>query len=380
MLRRSKKSAGGLLVVAAVALTSAGAALLLLRSSPLFAALGGQNIAACLEHHTDSLGQHTLRGGSQHFAECRKAESGGATLALSLAVAAGVFTGGTHLALRQVNGGGGGGDGKKKGVSLAATLGGSIDPSREYWLDFRKASVAMDRGLLASVAELSLEDFQETLKDFIKQLRSRLDSIGIKLGSGDVALSALREELGAVAILVDEESKDIVRESIKDVDIRLLYAKAEFEGIKVPQQGAKFVCDDVNRLPVAAVPAPPPQFGGHRRALPIDVWKFDWKQEMQAAKETADWQEEQMKVYEEGLEDPEKYVTPPPHRLREILDLPEFGSYGPLTKAGVYATAIPPNVLLWAKAVATRRKAQGESLSYSVGKKNDAPDAEGSTP
>eukprot|EP00420_Gonyaulax_spinifera_P007540 CAMPEP_0197923608 /NCGR_PEP_ID=MMETSP1439-20131203/94270_1 /TAXON_ID=66791 /ORGANISM="Gonyaulax spinifera, Strain CCMP409" /LENGTH=113 /DNA_ID=CAMNT_0043545995 /DNA_START=24 /DNA_END=365 /DNA_ORIENTATION=- len=91
----------------------------------------------------------------------------------------------------------------------------------------------------------------------------------------------------------------------------------------------------------------------------LDVWTIKPK-EIDTEDEEAEAAAEAR--YLEGLEDPDKYVPPMRRRLRELLGLPTDDDCLPVTKGQVLAKTVPPDPLLWARALIQRSKDSGSEV------------------
>jgi len=220
------------------------------------------------------------------------------------------------------------------------------------WLDLRMSVMAKALGSLGFAQAQQPDqkpDVKATLKELLEGLREKFGNIGMPQPKGKIV----------DAVLVEERWRASVAEDVEDLGLAVYTASRDIEGVKLPG-GAFFVCDAATEMPVGALEAPPVQFSAAQRFTVQDVWSFVPKEE--PSQEEAETEEEVMRRYKEGLEDDAEYVPPPWSRIRELMGVPSEEGCLPVKKGQVLARILPPNPLLWARALMQQRKDAGSRV------------------
>lgn len=234
------------------------------------------------------------------------------------------------------------------------------------WLDVRVSRMAKALGSLGFAKAQSTDarpDVKQSMKELLAGLREKFTNIGMPQPQGKVV----------DGVLVEEQYLESVIEEVKDLGLPVYTAARNIEGVKLPG-GALFVRDAATQLPVGALEAPPIQYSASQsqRQTAQDVWSIVPKEEP-SPEEVAE-QEAIMKRYKEGLENNDvEYVPPPMSRIRELMGVATEEDCLQVEKGQVLAKIIPPNPLLWARAIMQRRKEAGSGVpSYRLRSDSEA--------
>jgi len=225
------------------------------------------------------------------------------------------------------------------------------------WLDVRAARLASSLsalGFAPAQEQLEQPNVKRTVLDLVNGLREKFDKIGVPQPKGRVV----------DAVLVDAPLAGAVIEDVRDLGLSVYTASRDIDGVKLPD-GAFFVCDASTKMPVGALSSAPLRFTAAQRLTALDVWRMVPKEEPSEAEVEA--KEEAMRQYREGLDDESRYVPPPPSRIRELMGFSSEDDCLPVTQGQVLAKTLPPDPLLWARALMQRRKEVGSGVpAYSL--------------
>uniref|UniRef100_A0A7S1R8F4 Uncharacterized protein n=1 Tax=Alexandrium catenella TaxID=2925 RepID=A0A7S1R8F4_ALECA len=236
--------------------------------------------------------------------------------------------------------------------SASAKADGASPGAVPLWLDIRVSRMAQALGNIGvgqAQQPDARPDVKQSIKELLAGLREKFQSIGMLQPKGDLV----------DAILVEAEFTGDVQEQVKDLGIAVYTARRDMDGVKLPS-GALFVCDATTQMPIGAFDAPPIKFSASKRLIAQDVWSIVPKEEP-LPEEVAE-QEAIMKRYKEGLDDDSKYVPPTWSRIRYLLGFPTDDDCLQVEKGKVLAKLLPPNPLIWARAIMQRRKDAGSEV------------------
>jgi len=220
------------------------------------------------------------------------------------------------------------------------------------WLDTRASRADKALGSLGFSRAQQLDeqpDVKARMKELLAGLREKFDNIGMSMPKGKIV----------DAVLVEEQWKEAVLEDVKDLGLPVYTVARDLEGVRLPG-GASFVCDAGTRMPMGALEPPPIQFSTTQRLSAQSVWSFVPKEEPSQEKVKAE--AENMDRYEKGLKNEDEYVSPPWSRIRELMGASSDEDCLPVKKGQVLATIMPPNPLVWARAIVQRRKDAGSGV------------------
>lgn len=224
-------------------------------------------------------------------------------------------------------------------VALAAAAEGSPDatPSADIqlWLDFRQERTARLKGNFAFATLKVSEDVNPSIVSAIDDLKSGLQE-KLKI----IGVTDLGDQVVAAA-LVDPEKAEAIIQEVKDLGIPVYTACQELEGLKLPGR-ASWVCDAATGKEVfGGLQAPPMQLTQTMKLTALDIWKIVPKATEDGSPEAA--------AQEAELD-----------RLCELFDVRDDDRGAlPVQPGKTLAKALPPDPLLWARAIMQQRKESG---------------------
>jgi len=228
-------------------------------------------------------------------------------------------------------------------VATAAAAEGSPDatPSTDIplWLDFRQERTARVSGKVAFASLKVSEDVNPSIvsamEDLTSGLREKLKIIGVTDLSDKVVSAAL----------VDEEKAEAIVQEVKDLGIPVYTACQELEGLKLPGR-ASWVCDATSKEVIGGLQAPPMQLTQTMKLTALDVWKIMPKVA----------EDEKLRISSEA----EAAGVASFERLCEMFDVRDDDKDAlPVQPGQTLAKALPPDPLLWARAIMQQRKESG---------------------
>jgi len=220
----------------------------------------------------------------------------------------------------------------------------------ELWVDFRARRNAK-LGELAGTTTLESPKVKEILKDLAKNLAQTFDSIGVELPKGKL-ISGL---------IVDKKYVQETMEAVRELQVPVYITSKEIEGERL-EGNAYFVCTADDEMPVACLAPKQVRLSSSQPYTAEEVWGLGEDPVSKAEREQQE--AEEMRRYEEGLENPDKYVMPPRKRLRELMGFP--AEEKKVVMGQLLAKTLPPDALLWGRALMQRYKEKGGTVTYSL--------------
>lgn len=183
----------------------------------------------------------------------------------------------------------------------------------------------------------------------IDMVQRHADDVKARLGSVGVALGP---ETFHDGVLVTEDLLPEVKQELEDLNVPVFHEARELKGVEMTDEHSVWILDGLGE-PVGIM--------GRRKAslrateeVAQDVWSVKIKDDttLAAEKEAAD---AAMRRYKEGLNDPSKYVPPPPERQAELSGGPRPVNL-PFEKVSIAAKALGMDVIAWSRAVMVRKR------------------------
>eukprot|EP00439_Symbiodinium_sp_Y106_P056292 s4069_g7.t2 len=228
--------------------------------------------------------------------------------------------------------------------------GSEAPPEYELWVDFR-AQRNVKLGELAATSLLQPPKVKEDLLNLAKGLQQKFDSIGVELPKGKLISG----------VMVDKQFVQEALDAVREMQVPVYTASKEVEGERL-EGNAFFVCSAEDGMPIACLAPQQIRLSSQQPHAAEEVWGF--AEESMSKAEREQIEAEEMKQYEAGLKDPSKYVMPPRKRMRELLGLP--AEKKAVSKGQLLAKTLPPDALLWGRALMQRFKEKGGSVSYNL--------------
>jgi len=210
-----------------------------------------------------------------------------------------------------------------------------------------------------------MPEITKVVRDLLSELKTKLSTIGIVMPPAKEIVQA---------VLVDPGMADKVSEGIKKLGIPFFVVVPQINGTRLPWK-ANIIVEVESGVPVGALALPqmthttlmPKTPLEVSSLLPLDAGQVDSKK---AAEEEA------LARYFEGLKDPSKYVPPPMSRLDWMFgtrdDTKVEGKTFAFDQGRVVAKSMPPDAIMWARALMLRRKESGKKTEYTVPSKKKA--------
>lgn len=232
----------------------------------------------------------------------------------------------------------------------------------QLWLDLRKGKkINIDGVWMESPDANDAPEVMKVMTELTKTVREKFDNIGLAPPRLPIVQGVLVDSCGITYALNQSE----------ELRLPLFVAIREIDGTRLPGVRSLFVCNAKTKEPVAALAAPPVQFGTAkkpqlsevRRILPAEDWEDAIRE-----KEESDAQE--MEAYMRGVNGEGEYLWPSRRRMRELFGFVDHDEAVPTLPIGfgqLLAKAVPPDALLWARELVKRqREVSGETPSYNL--------------
>jgi len=209
------------------------------------------------------------------------------------------------------------------------------------WLDFRQERLARLPGSGPYVSLKVSEDWNPSIKsalnDLMSGLREKLKIIGVTDLSDKVVAAAL----------VDEEKAETIIEEVKDLGMAVYTASRDIDGLTLPG-GASWVFDATSKKVIGGLQAPPLALSQTVKLTPLDVWKIE-------PKATED-EKPQISEKAEAADGDKVNID----KLCELLNIEDQDRDAVAVQPGrTLAKVVPPEPLLWARALMLQRKESG---------------------
>jgi len=231
-----------------------------------------------------------------------------------------------------------------------------------FWLDFRPSRMKMPAGsqlFRSGMTDEEMPEITAVIATLLRELKEKLKKIGI-------VPPGAREIVRAV--IVEQSLAEKVSVGTKKLGIPLFVVKANINGTSLPWK-ASIVVEESSGIPVGALAPPPTRLTTLQPQTALEVSSLQPLDMAAVAAEKAK-EEAELARYFEGLKDPEKYVSPPKSRLRWLLGGTSDEIQGETFAVGpgaVFAKTMPPDAIMWARALMQRRKEGGKGKpSYTV--------------
>ncbi|CAE7233847.1 rsmC [Symbiodinium sp. CCMP2456] len=231
-----------------------------------------------------------------------------------------------------------------------------------------------DHRRLGDASGSSMSSWKAEFEAFLGKQRAHADKLARE--TQNETTTKLAESLASATSAVEASTPDARKymqtllnltralaalEAVREMQVPVYTASKEVEGERL-EGNAFFVCSAEDGMPIACLAPQQIRLSSQQPHAAEEVWGF--AEESMSKAEREQKEAEEMKQYEAGLKDPSKYVMPPRKRMRELLGLPPEKKT--VSKGQLLAKTLPPDALLWGRALMQRFKEKGGSVSYNL--------------